>query len=121
MTTLKIENRPLPDSQYTLTYRDEYGIQTIESGVKKDDNLVGVRKYKEGGELGEQQVLSANQSTLLFPGERVEVLPSSSGVRGAFILEAVEEEQRMIVDGVKQVGPLTRTTINGVTITQAND
>lgn len=121
MTTLNIENRPLPDSQYTLTYRDEYGIQTTETGVQKDDKLVGVRKYKEGGELGEQLVLSATQSILLLPGERVEVLPSTFEGRGAFILEAVEEEQRMIVDGVKQVGPSTLTTINGVTITQAND
>ncbi|MEK7141687.1 MAG: hypothetical protein AAB800_04080 [Patescibacteria group bacterium] len=120
MTTLKIENRQLPDSQYTLTYRDEYGIQTIESGVKKDDSLVTVRIAKRQEALGEPQVLKVTESITLYPGEEAWVVPDSYGERGAFILETVEAEQRMIVDG-EELSAIGRTTINGVTIVQAND
>ena len=118
MTTLKIENRQLPDSQYTLTYRDEYGIQTIESGVKKDDILVTVRLAKRQEALGEPQVLKVTEIITLYLGEEAWVVPDYYGKRGAFILETVEAEQRMIVDG-EELSAIGRTTINGVTIVQA--
>lgn len=121
MAPLRIENHPLPDGHYVVTYHNADGTTRREEGVTKDSKRVTVWKYGEGDILGEPQILAVTQSAVLYPGERARVLPSSYGERGAFTLEAVEADNRMIIDGEERLGPVSVTSINGVTITQAED
>lgn len=121
MTALKIENQPLPDGHYTVTYHHLDGTVRQEEGVTKDKKLIAVWKYGEGDEPGEPEILAVTESTVLRPGERARVLPQSYGERGLFTVEAVAADRRMIVDGEEQIGPGWPTTINGVTITQVKE
>lgn len=120
MAPLRIENRPFPDGHYVVTYHNRDGTERREEGVTKDRKVVNVWKYGEGNVPGEPQILAVTQSTVLLPGERARVLSSSYGESGAFILEAVEADQRIIIDGEEQPGPFL-TYINGVTISQVTD
>ena len=121
MAPLKIENKQSPDGHYTVTYHNPDRTVRREEGVTKDDKVITVWKYGVKDELSEPIILTVTQSTVLLPGDRVRILSSSYGERGAFTLEAVPADRRMIMDGEEWIGPGWPTTINGVTITQVKD
>ena len=89
MAPLKIENKQSPDGHYTVTYHNPDRTVRREEGVTKDDKVITVWKYGVKDELSEPIILTVTQSTVLLPGDRVRILSSSYGERGAFTLEAV--------------------------------